>query len=204
MITTLAQNGSPSHEIGASMTMQRRQQIVDDAIDGEHRLEQHRIGDQRGDAGQEDRRAEESRGPRSLGSLSATANSSASTIMIGTCTTRKIKVLHSARRNTGSLVSRTILAKPPKLKVHALADLEAHPERPEDRIDHEDAEQHQCRRDEQPAVDLLAAAQPRNCAIPVPRRNSGGNSGGNPCEIPPALAIRGRRAPPPAGTYWIC
>jgi hypothetical protein len=36
--------------------------------------------------------------------------------MIGTCTTRKVRVLTSARMKTGSLVRRTILAKPPKLK----------------------------------------------------------------------------------------
>ena len=36
--------------------------------------------------------------------------------MIGTCTTRKIMVLPSARRNTVSCVRRWMLAKPPKLK----------------------------------------------------------------------------------------
>jgi len=51
-----------------------------------------------------------------VGSLSATANSSASVIIRGTCTTKNMQVLVSARMNTGSWVSLTILAKPPKLK----------------------------------------------------------------------------------------
>ena len=36
--------------------------------------------------------------------------------MIGTCTKKKMQVLTSARMNTGSLVRRTMLVKPPKLK----------------------------------------------------------------------------------------
>ncbi|MNT76634.1 hypothetical protein D3C72_2156660 [compost metagenome] len=48
--------------------------------------------------------------------MSATANSSASTIMIGTWKMKNVNVLPSALRKTGSLVSRRILAKPPKLR----------------------------------------------------------------------------------------
>ena len=45
------------------MTMPASAGVVDDAVVGEHRLEEHRIGDERGDAGQEDRRAEEAAAP---------------------------------------------------------------------------------------------------------------------------------------------
>ena len=56
----------------------------------------------------------------SVASLSATANSSARVIMIGTCTKKKMQVLVRARMKTGSWVSRTMLAKPPKWKFRPL------------------------------------------------------------------------------------
>ena len=103
--------------------------------------------------------------------FSADANSSASMIMIGTCTTKKIMVLVSAWRKTGSLGQADDVVEAAEMEIHALADLEAHPERPQDRIDQEEAEQDERRRDEEPAADLLTAIEPCGChwCFPIPQ-----------------------------------
>ena len=58
-------------------------------------------------------------------------------------------------------------------EIHALADLDAHPERPDDRVDHEDAEQDQCGGDKEPAGEAFARAQVRWRAE-APGAGSGG------------------------------
>ena len=160
----------------------------------------------------------------SVESLSATANSSASVIMIGTCTKKKMQVLVSARMKTGSLRQADDVGEAAEMEIQALADLEAHPQRPQDRIDQEEAEQDERRRDEEPAVDLRAAIEP--CGLPLvasPSRRSAGRAvyadSGRPAgrrRLKPRAAaptrsdaarpreIKGTGLLPFPDTYWIC
>ncbi len=108
--------------------------------------------------------------PQSLVSLSATAKSSASTSMIGTCTIEEDDGVAERAQEDGVLRQACDVGEAAEGEVHAAAGLEAHPERPDDRVDHEDAEQHQGRRDEEPAVDLLAALEFCLCQG-MPRRS---------------------------------
>ena len=155
--------------------------------------------------------------------MSATANSSASMIMIGTCTKKKMQVLVSARRKTGSVRQPHDVGEAAEAEVHALADLEAHPQRPQDRIDHEQPEQDQRRRNEQPAIDLGVAVEPdvatgrfpssrlrlRRRAAPLATRRPRPSQApaaapqGKPCGRGLREAGTGSLPFPRAG-YWIC
>ena len=172
-------DGEDDHDLGPEGIAQPRdrigddsgkaQEVVDDAVIGEHRLEEDRVGDKRGDAGQEDRGAEEAAAPE----LAVVERD------------RKEQRQHEHDRHLhdeedagvaeraqedGVLRQADDVGEAAEVEVHAAAGLEAHPKRPEDRVDHEDAEQHQSRRDEEPAVDLLAALEFCLCQA-VPRRS---------------------------------
>src|SRR5690606_10897217 len=90
------------------------------------------------------------------------------------------------------------------------AGLEAHPERPKDGIDHEQAEKHQRRHDEQPAVDLIAVTESCLCHR-TPRRahakerapwRTAHAFGGGLCPPPWEVAIESAAAPERRLPQW--
>src|SRR6185503_2260267 len=90
-----------------------------------------------------------------------------------------------------------------KREVHAPAGLEAHPERPDDWVDQEDAQQDERWRDKEPPADVLSSDDPcyhrRTC--PVPTQAHANQT--RPDNAGPGQGVEAGFLPLPSSPYWI-
>ncbi len=138
--------------------MDGHEHLVHDAVLGKHGLEDHRIGHQGGDAGQEDGGAEPGPTPEIavIERIGEQQGQDQHDRHLDGQEGQRIGQRPDEDRILGQAQD---IGEAAKAEIHAAPNLEAHPERPQDRIDHEDAEQDQRRHDKEPAIPLFSACQ---------------------------------------------